>query len=155
MAERRSGATSTATPGQVHRASPQRRVDDDHAGENRHRGRGCHAEQREARPQEGAREDGPEADPVTERSRERRQEGAGEDRHARDQADRRGEVGSPGLQALDEQRQVRPAHLVGENGDAEDEEDPAHRRVGEDADDGAPGEPEGASDGRDGRPDVA
>ena len=55
---------------------------------------------------------------------------------------------------LDQEREVGPAHLVGEDGDAEDGEDAAHGRIREDAPDRTAGQGEGAALRNDRRPDL-
>ena len=92
-----------------------------------------HQEQDDARAAERRDEDRPEPDAVADHATERRDEGADERGRPRHQADRRGEPRPETGDPLDEDRDVRPAHLDGHERDAEDQEDAARRAIGQDA----------------------
>ena len=92
-----------------------------------------HQEQDDARTAERRNEDRPEPDAIADDATERRHEGTDEGGSPRHQADRRGEPGPETGDPFDEDRDVRPAHLDGHERDAEDQEDPPCRAIGQDA----------------------
>ena len=92
-----------------------------------------HQDDHDARPGQGGDEHRPEADPVADHATDRRHERPDERRGPGDEGDRRGQAGPGTGDALDEDRDVRPAHLDGDERDPEDREDPAGRAVGQHA----------------------